>query len=53
MKKVINTKLHRCRFNDGECNCQCYIDGIKAVKRALKIWFKKGTEPIEEFIERL
>jgi len=49
----MNTKKHICRFNDGDCECECYIKGIKAVKRALKKWLKKGTEDIEDFINRL
>jgi hypothetical protein len=31
MNKYIQDKLlekHICRFNDGECNCDCYIAGM-------------------------
>jgi len=28
LMKKINTKKHICRFNDGECNCDCYIAGL-------------------------
>ena len=49
----MDTKRHICRFNDGECKCECYIKGIKTVKRALKKWFKESNEPIEDFIKRI
>ena len=32
----IDIKEHACRFNDGECNCDCYVAGIEAVKQNAK-----------------
>jgi len=50
---MIDIKRHHCPFNDGECDCKCYIAGIKAVKKELKKWFKNSEEPIENFIKNL
>ena len=32
---ITQSKEHSCRFNDGESNCECYLEGLNRVKRQL------------------
>lgn len=33
---LINTKDHICRFNDGDCNCDCFNAGVTDYQNLIK-----------------
>ena len=55
MNKYIQDKLlekHICRFNDGECNCDCYIAGMtdyhNHIVEKVKERFESGEYEMED-----
>jgi len=56
MNKYIQDKLlekHICRFNDGECNCDCYIAGMTDYHNHIVENLERMKIPTEEMIHDL
>lgn len=53
LPKTKELKRHMCRYNDGECSCDCFIKGQKAENKAWlsgKRCIDCGKEKDGEFI---
>lgn len=39
---IDQSKEHSCRFNDGDSNCECYLEGLNRIKRQFSFEHKCG-----------